>query len=70
MIAVASIPDPLAPLNFTSGERSHTGPPSVNVEVVLKGSNVENETGEPLEGELWARGPSILRSLGGEADDG
>jgi hypothetical protein len=42
----------------------------VNVEVVLKGSKVENETGEPLEGELWARGPSILRSLGGEADDG
>jgi hypothetical protein len=42
----------------------------VNVEVVLKGSKVENETGEPLEGELWARGPSILQSLGHEVNDG
>ena len=65
-----SIPNPLAPLDFTSGERSHTGPPAVNVEVVLKGSRVENETGDPLEGELWARGPSICQSLGEGADEG
>jgi long-chain acyl-CoA synthetase len=65
-----SLPNPLAPLDFTSGERSHTGPPAVNVEVVLKGSKVENETGAPLEGELWARGPSILQSLGEEVNDG
>jgi len=58
-----SIPDPMAPLDFTSGERSHTGPPAVNVEVVLKGGKVDNETGEPLEGELWARGPCILQSI-------
>jgi hypothetical protein len=40
------------------------------VEVVLKGSKVENETGEPLEGELWARGPSILQSFGDGGNDG
>lgn len=42
----------------------------MNVEIVLKGSKVENETGEPLEGELWARGPSILQTSGDEVNDG
>lgn len=57
-----SIPDPRARLDFSSPERAHTGPPAVNVEVVLKGGKVHTEGGEPLEGRLWARGPSILRS--------
>lgn len=58
-----SIPDPQASPAFSSSERSHTGPPAVNVEVVLKGDKVETEGGEPLEGQLWARGPSLLRRL-------
>lgn len=58
-----SIPDPQASLDFSSSERSHTGPPAVNVEVVLKGENVESQDGKPLEGHLWARGPSLLRRL-------
>lgn len=35
----------------------------MNAEVVLKGDKVETEGGEPLEGQLWARGPSLLRRL-------
>jgi long-chain acyl-CoA synthetase len=58
-----TIPDPQASIDLTSGERSHTGPPAVNVEVVLKGEKVETEGKEPLEGRLWARGPSLLRRL-------
>jgi long-chain acyl-CoA synthetase len=66
-----SIPDPKVPLDFTTRDRSHTGPPAVNVEVVLRGNKVESETSDPLEGELWARGPSILQRLDSEtAKDG
>jgi long-chain acyl-CoA synthetase len=65
-----SIPNPTAELDFGSSERAHTGPPAVNVEVVLKGDNVHTEGGEPLEGRLWARGPSILRSSEYKGSDG
>lgn len=49
------------------GEVSHTGAPVVNVEVVLKGvkeaSVIAKGEGrgsaDPIEGELWARGPAF-----------
>jgi long-chain acyl-CoA synthetase len=65
-----SIPDPRTRLDFSSPERAHTGPPAVNVEVVLKGDKVHTEGGEPLEGQLWARGPSILKSSENMGSDG
>lgn len=60
-----TVPDVNAPLSFSSSERAHTGPPAVNVEVVLKGEKVEAENGEFLQGRLWARGPSLLGEVNG-----
>lgn len=63
-LQIPAIPDLSVPLDFRSGARAHTGPPAVNVEVLLKGAKMETDGGEPIEGSLWARGPGMLEQLG------
>lgn len=64
-LQIPAVPNYLTPLTFDSGsgERAHTGPPAVNVEVKLVGDKVDTEVqgGDPLEGRLWAGGPGMLQ---------
>ena len=64
-------PVPDLTLKFSSN-KAHCGPPASNVEVLLKGSDVEG-TGEEhgvLKGRVWIRGPSVLEHVGGDTVDG
>ncbi|WVW81314.1 hypothetical protein I302_103305 [Kwoniella bestiolae CBS 10118] len=51
----------------------HSGPPASNVEVILKGDEVEKgfkEDGdEPIDGKIWIRGPSVLERVDGARGD-
>lgn len=62
-----SLPD-LARRVTSSGEKSHVGPPASNIEVLLKGSEVENDDSTaPLKGRVWISGPSVLERVDGRA---
>lgn len=60
---------------WESTEKSHSGPPASNVEVMLKGEDVDeaHDRGDKwIEGRVFIRGPSILERVdgGGRVQDG
>ncbi|WVN88510.1 uncharacterized protein L203_103721 [Cryptococcus depauperatus CBS 7841] len=60
---------------WKSTSKTHSGPPASNVEVVLKGENIDlahDEQGQFIEGRVWIRGPSVLERVdgGGRREDG
>ncbi|TYJ57458.1 hypothetical protein B9479_001775 [Cryptococcus floricola] len=53
-----------------SGDKSHSGPPSSNLEVLLKGEGIDkahDENGKWLEGRIYLRGPTVLERVDGGA---
>lgn len=60
---------------WESTEKSHSGPPSSNLEVMLKGEGVDEAHGKgskSIEGRVFIRGPSVLERVdgGGRVQDG
>ncbi|WVQ72284.1 hypothetical protein IAR50_001834 [Cryptococcus sp. DSM 104548] len=54
----------------SSGDKSHSGPPSSNLEVLLKGEGIDeahDEQGRCLEGRVYLRGPTVLERVDGGA---
>lgn len=63
---------------LSQSPKSHTGPPSSNVEVKLRGDTIEEGygnalgggQGSKLSGRIYARGPAILQPLDSETTEG
>lgn len=66
---------PIAPIRSSWANWSHAGAPASNIEIVLKGSGVEQRQtdtlGRPakgLRGNVWVRGPGVLERVDGDGN--